>query len=506
MSGVAGEEVSSGRHGSLRVRLTGAVMVPLAALVLLFGGVTLYVTHDTEASTVDRVLIGSVRTLSLAYKSAPEDRARLVPLTLRLLRRRARPVVHFSVFHGNRLLAGDAGLRPPADYAARWDGKVDRHPPATFVNAYRDTPLVRGYVDVEDARDVTQAAYLRNGELHGRPVRIATEMRHVADYPGQIVIQVADFIDDRENYEHQVLLRVLRYGLAVLAISAVLFWWAIIWGLRPFSQLTEQVRGARHDPSPAFRLAMPPSAPSETVVFASAFNGLMARLEQASRSLKEFTSNASHQMRTPLAVARVHLDVLQRYGAGSPEGRAALEDIHGAVGTLERLLSQLIALARSEERPGEEATPFDLAEVAAGVTAERAAQAPGHIEIAYDARTGGGALRALGQPLLAAELIGNLVDNAIRYNRPGGSVWVSVSRVGDRPVVTIEDDGPGIPEAERERVWERFYRSAGHRGLSGSGLGLPIVRALAERMGADVALGAGRAGRGLRVRVAFRPA
>lgn len=503
MTGADTEDPVGERHGSLRFRLTGAVMVPLAALVLLFGAITLYVTHDTEANTVDRVLIGSVRTLSLAYKSAPADRARVVPLTVRLLRRRARPVVHYSVYYDRRLLAGDPGLAPPADYRARWDGRVDPHAPATFVNAYRDTPMVRGYLDPEDAQDVTQAAYLRNGTLRGRPARIATEMRRVADYPGPIVIQVADFIDDREAYEHQFLVRVILYGLAVLAVSAVLFWWAIAWGLRPFFQLTEQVKEARHDPSPAFRLRMASSVPSEIVPFVAAFNGLMARLEQVARSLREFTTNASHQMRTPLAVARVHLDVLQRYGADSPEGRVALADIHGAVDTLERLLRQLIALARSEERPDEDPCPFDLAEVAATVTADRAAQAPDHIEISYDNRPGT-PLRALGQPLLAAELIGNLVDNAIRYNRPGGAVRVAVYRAGDRVVVEVDDDGPGIPPPERERVWERFYRSAGHRSLSGSGLGLPIVRALAERMGAQVGLEDGRSGHGLCALVSFR--
>ena len=230
---------------SLRLRLTGAVMMPLTALVLVFSVITALVNHNTEADTVDRVLVGSVRTLSLAYNSPPADQKRLVPLVIHLLQRRARPVVHYSVYRGDTLVAGDPSLKPPADYRADWDGVTDRHPPATFKNAYRKTPLVRGYLDPADAHYVTQAAYLRSGTLHGKPVRIATEMRRAYGDDKLIAIQIADYLDDRSAYERLFLRQVLLVGVAVLLVTGLLFWWAIRWGLRPLSDLTGQVEAAR---------------------------------------------------------------------------------------------------------------------------------------------------------------------------------------------------------------------------------------------------------------------
>jgi two-component system sensor histidine kinase TctE len=488
---------------SLRLRLTGAVLMPLAALVLLFCVITALVTHDTEANTVDRVLIGSVRTLSLAYNSPAADRERLVPLVIHLLRRRARPVVLYSVYRGQTLIAGDPALRPPVDYSATWDGVLDPHKPTTFVNAYRENRMVRGYLDPADARQVTQAAYLRSGTLHGKPARIATEIRRAQGDTELIAIQVADYMDDRAAYERTFLQQVVLAGLAALILTGMLFWWAIEWGLRPLVDLTQQVDMARRDAPATFRLETPETGPVEMQPFVAAFNGLMARLERATESLRQFTSNASHQMRTPLAVARVQLDVLDRYGPTSPQGKAALQDIPHAIDSLEQLLRQLIALARSEDQVGTQLRPFDLAEVAATVTGERAAQAPADIDIGYD-KSVEGPVMAVGQPTLAAELIGNLLDNAIRYNRPGGSVSVHVDRDEEGAVVAIDDDGPGISAAEREKVWERFYRIPNRKAPAGTGLGLPIARAIAERMGATIHLEDGRSGKGLCAIVRFR--
>lgn len=488
---------------SLRFRLTAAVIIPLAALILFFGVVTLWVAQNNEADTVDRVLIGSVRTLSLAYNSPAADRERLVPLAVHLLKRRARPVVHYSVWRGDRLVAGDAALRPPVDYSATWDGRVDPHPPTTFVNAYRQTSLLRGYLEPADARDVTQAAYLRDGILHGKSARIAVEIRRAHGDDRLIAIQIADYADDRLAHERANMRRILLIGTVALIVTGLLFWLAIRWGLRPLVVLTEQVEAARREASPAIRLDADDATPTEIRPFVIAFNGLMARLERASESLRQFTSNASHQMRTPLAVVQVHLDVLDRYGPNSPQGKAALTDIPQAIDTLEQLLRQLIALARSEDQLAIPMQPFDLADVVAGVTGERAAQASADMTISYEGY-GDGPVIAMGQPSLAVELIGNLLDNAIRYSRPAGTVSVRVIGGAGGPRLEIDDDGPGIPEHEREKVWDRFYRISGRGKAAGTGLGLPIALALAQRMGATIELADGRTGSGLCVTVCFR--
>ena len=492
------------RYKSLQARLIAAVMLPLALLVALLTGITGWVVGATDADTLDRVLVGSVRTLSLAFDQPPDVRQRIAPLVIHLLKRRARPVVNFSVYRGSEVLMGDPGLTPPADYRVRDDGPIDRHPPAQFKKQARDTQMVRGYIDPGDADSVTQAAYLRDGMLHGRPVRIATEIRRLDGGPDLVAIQIADYVDDQRIYNRDYYFQIVGEGGLVLLVAGLLVWLAIGWGLRPFAALTGQVRDAQTDPSPQFRLRLQPDMPRETVPFVQSFNALMTRLEKANQSLRQFTSNASHQMRTPLAVARVHLDVLRRAGPHAPAAREAIGDITYAVESLERLLLQLIALARTDEQSVAPLQPFDLTALAGRTAADRAAQGEDDgIDILFDAP---GPVAALGDPGLAGELAGNLIDNAIRYNRPGGTVRVMVERPAGGARLVVEDDGPGIPEHEREKVWERFYRVAREGTPVGSGLGLPIVRALAERMGASIALGTPESGVGLRVVVDFRAA
>ncbi|WP_293869678.1 MULTISPECIES: HAMP domain-containing sensor histidine kinase [unclassified Sphingomonas] len=491
------------RYKSLQARLIAAVMLPLALLVALLAGIAGWAVKNTDSDTLDRVLVGSVRTLSGAFNQPPELREKVAPLIIHLLKRRARPHVNFSVYRGDRVMMGDPALRPPADYRMD-DGAIDRHPPAEFPKQARDTPMTRGYIDAQDADGVTQAAYLRDGTLHGRPARIATEMRRLPGNGDIVAIQIADYVDDQRIYNRDYYFQIVGEGGLVLLVAGLLVWLAIGWGLRPFAALTGQVRDAQTDPSPQFRLRLQPDMPRETVPFVQSFNALMTRLEKANQSLRQFTSNASHQMRTPLAVARVHLDVLRRAGPHAPAAREAIGDITYAVESLERLLLQLIALARTDEQSVAPLQPFDLTALAGRTAADRAAQGEDDgIDILFDAP---GPVAALGDPGLAGELAGNLIDNAIRYNRPGGTVRVMVERPAGGARLVVEDDGPGIPEHEREKVWERFYRVAREGTPVGSGLGLPIVRALAERMGASIALGTPESGVGLRVVVDFRAA
>ncbi|WP_253201332.1 sensor histidine kinase [Sphingomonas quercus] len=479
-------------------------MLPLAALVVIFGGIACWVIFKTASMSSDRMLIGSVRTLSVALDAEPDMRSRLVPLAVQL-QQRSQPITFYSVHHGGALVAGSAALTPPPDYDP--SGRViDRHPPATFPDTYRKTRLYRGYVDPKDADTVLQAAYLWDGKLAGKSARIATEIRLLKGDRTPTIVQVADYDDDRRAYIFSQCLQVIGGGILILMIAVLLFYEAITWGLKPFSALTEQVEKARLDPPAHFRLAQSPETPREAMSFIVAFNALMARMENATESLRQFTTNASHQMRTPLAIARMHLGLLDRFGPDSPQGRTALQDISHAVQSLERLLQQLISLARTSEQAIDPAMSFDLVATATNVLDERL----GHlstfdIDLIYE-QDEEGAIAVKGHPLLAAELITNLLDNAVRYNRPGGSVVIRLGRGGGRGRIEIEDDGPGIPEEHRDRVWERFYRGAAENDQVGSGLGLSIVRSLAERMGASVSLNNGANGCGLCARVEFQEA
>ncbi|GLK43452.1 MULTISPECIES: sensor histidine kinase [Novosphingobium] len=488
---------------SLRSRLTAAVMVPLLALAVTFGGITCWMIQRSGAATSDRILVGSVRLLSRAADTEDAVRDKVLPLAVHLLQRRSAPVTHYSIWDGTELIAGERGLVPPPLYDTRTGRATQRLPAASFPRTYRNTPLTGGYVDPRDADGVIQPGYLRDGTLGGKPVRIATEIRRLHRNGHAVVVQVADFVDDRWAYQQTYFLRVLGAGVLIAMTAVLLFYWAITWGLRPFASLTGQIETARREPPPQFRLALEEDAPREARLLAGSFNALLARTERAVDSLKQFTANASHQMRTPLAVVRVHLDVLERYGPASPRGTAALEDIGNAVLSLERLLLQLIALARTEEQGIAEDATFDLAAVAADLVASRIDQ-PGSdgLDIGFEAPDHG-ALLASGHPILAAEMIGNLFDNAVRYNRPGGAVTVRVLHRAGRARIEVEDDGPGIAPQDRERVFERFYRARSESGAGGSGLGLSIVRALAERMAAEVRLEPGTDGRGVLASIDF---
>ena len=211
---------------------------------------------------------------------------------------------------------------------------------------------------------------------------------------------------------------------------------------------------------------------------------------------RRFTADASHQMRTPLSVLKVQIELARR---GS---REALDEIATAVARLERLLVQLLALARAEEAGV--APPLervDLREVAVRVISRRIGAAiEAGVELQLDAPDA--PMPVTGHRTLLVEILGNLVDNGIRYNRPGGTVTVAIATAADgATLLSVRDDGPGIAAADRERVFERFVRLGDPAGPDGSGLGLAVVRSAAARIGARVTLA--DAAPGLIVRLRF---
>ena len=482
-------------------------MLPLLALAVTFGGITCWMIHRTMSISSDRGLVASVAMIGRAISARDSVRDNLLPLAVHLLPSRSMTTLYFSIYDGDHLLAGTSWLTPPADYLPQSGVKTVRHEPAFFPRRYGNRRLMRDYLDAREAGDIIQPAYLRSAKLEGRPVRIATEIRVLHRPARPVAMQVAEFLDEEQAYEQTYFLRVLGAGILIVMIAVLLFYGAITWGLRPFASLTDQIDSASRHPVFRPRLSLAHNVPREARMLATAFNELMERSERAIDALRQFTANASHQLRTPLAIMRVHVDVLTRYGPDSRQGATALVDIAAAVEGLERLLSQLISLARMDEqcRASERMNDFDLANVAAKIVADRVTHTDARrMDIGFDARVL--PVMACGDAMLAAEMIANLLDNAIRYNRPDGTVTVRTLYRDTVPIVEIEDDGPGIAPADRDRVWERFYRAPGADAPPGSGLGLPIVRALGERMGARVTLSEGKAGKGVNATVAFQQA
>jgi two-component system sensor histidine kinase TctE len=208
-------------------------------------------------------------------------------------------------------------------------------------------------------------------------------------------------------------------------------------------------------------------------------------------------------MRTPLAILRTHLAVLKKQPHHSEAGRASLADIEIATERLQSLLTGLVTLARNEDvHPAAPRTPIDLAEVARAVAREQAPMAAkARVHLQLDAPEG--PIAAAADPLLISELLANLIDNAVRYNRRGGQVVVSVREADGAPILEIADDGPGVPPEDRDRIFQRFYRLPRDHARAGSGLGLSIVQAIAERLEARLSISEGLRGRGLSVRAVF---
>ena len=244
-------------------------------------------------------------------------------------------------------------------------------------------------------------------------------------------------------------------------------------------------------------------APAEIVPLVNSINGLMQGLHVAFSAQRRFLADAAHELRTPVTALRLQLQLLER-AIDDGERQRALGELHAGVDRSQRLVQQLLQVARTE--PDGEATklaPLDLAALVRAQVATLSVKAEhAGVDLGADAPQ---PVAALGDEPQLLVLVENLIENALRYTPAGGVVDVSACVELGRPVIRVVDDGPGIPEAERERVFGRFQRGelAQSRSHDGSGLGLSIVRAIAERHHAAVQLCTPQTGRGLEVRVSF---
>lgn len=229
------------------------------------------------------------------------------------------------------------------------------------------------------------------------------------------------------------------------------------------------------------RLDSRPADAEELRTLAEAFNHMLDRLDRAFAQQRQFVSDASHELRSPLTAIRGQLEVLARNDSPSAEDVRRVEAMTmKEMGRVERLVDDLLALARLDEGTG-----LELHEVQVAIFLGALATAESN-ETTEAEELGGGTIRV--DPDLLAQVIRNLLSNAHRHAGPGGRVALSARAEGERLIVTVDDDGPGIPLAERERVFDRFYRSEVARdGASGgTGLGLGIARSILARHGGRI--------------------
>ena len=309
------------------------------------------------------------------------------------------------------------------------------------------------------------------------------------------VIQVSQPLAIRRQLATDAAWRAVLPLLLIAPFMAAAAWWLTALALRPLQRVAADVR--QRD---AQSLAPLPAAglPDEVAPLVSALNALLQRLGQSLDTQRAFVADAAHELRSPLTALKLQLQLLKR--AGSEAERAAAAEALGAgIERAARLVEQLLTLARTE--PGAEVTTqrLDLSELvreALADTVPLALARGAQFELFADT-----AVAIDGDRAALSALVRNLADNALRYAPPGARVELRVAAPGGVPTLQVDDAGPGIPPAERERVFDRFYRR-GTGDEPGSGLGLAIVRSVAQRHGASVALGDSPLG-GLRVTLRF---
>ncbi len=313
------------------------------------------------------------------------------------------------------------------------------------------------------------------------------------------VVQVAQPMSARRELATSMALRTIVPLLLALPVLALLIWLTIARGLAPL----DRVAAAVERRSPALLEPLSESGlPHEVKPLVGALNGLLGRLGVALDAQRSFIADAAHELRTPLTAVHLQAQLAER-APNDTERRAALADLKGGLERATRLVEQLLTLAREE--PGVADHPpatIDLPALARTVVAELAPLAAEKgIDLGLNAQSG---VQMVGDPDAIATLLSNLIDNALRYTPNGGRVDVGIALDSGRPMFSVRDSGPGIPESDRERVFDRFVRGSVTAGTArGSGLGLSIVKRIAERHGAEIVVGPGLDGSGAGISVRF---
>jgi signal transduction histidine kinase len=356
-----------------------------------------------------------------------------------------------------------------------------------------DGRIVDGVADLPPGPELAVGQHVFfDTRYRSEPMRVAALRA-----PTGTIVQVGETLHKRNRLVGEMLVAELVPTLAIAVVAIALAWLGVARGLIPLEQLrTGLMRRSPYD----LRPIPDADAPVEIAPLLDAFNGLLDQLREASRMQQRFLANAAHQLRTPLAGLQMHLELLLRDTLPA-DVRAELQRMHGATVRAGRLASQLLALAKAESAPG---LSRDLENVDLRVVADTAARdwAPKAHALAIDLGFVLERAPVLADPMLLPEMVDNLIDNALRYTPAGGAVTVRTGCDNGLPYLSVEDTGTGIPEVERTKVVERFYRIPGTRG-EGSGLGLAIVREVVDRHRGELEIGECAGGRGTRIRVTF---
>ncbi len=451
---------------SLRRRLLGWLLVSTA----IIGCVALADTYREAINTAnivsDRVLSGSA--LAIAERVVVAENGTLevdIPyVALEMLTSAAQDRVFYRV-----------------------DG-----PNGQFLTGYQNLPSVNGLQG--------DSPRYMDGVFRGEPIRIAGLRRFASTGINSVpfTVTVAETTIARSRLARAIILRsALRLLLMILGAAAIV-WVAVTISLRPLYRLSEAIDERSPDDLHPIRQ----SVPVEVENLVETVNSFMVRLQSALDALRHFTGNASHQLRTPLAIIRTQLALAAR-AQTLEEAKAAAKKGDASVAHAEHILAQLLRMANIDAAGSGEKQSLiavDLVSLAQSVTADFVpSAADADIDLGFE-EVEPATVEA--EPLLLRELLGNLISNAIAYAGRGSEITVRVRKIDGRACLEVEDNGIGIPAEKRAVVRQRFARGEGNV-APGAGLGLAIVEEIATLFKAELVLEDGAGGQGLKASIRF---
>jgi two-component system sensor histidine kinase TctE len=446
------------------------MLTPLLLLWPISLALTWLVAQGLANKPFDRALVHNVHALAQQVKLGPDKTVEfnLPQPASELLRADETDLVYYQV-----------------------RGALNEH-----LSGERDLPLPRP----NEPKGSSYEVHIRDDEMRGLEVRVAyTWIRLDAEGKRPALVQVAETREKRSVLAAEIIKGVMLPQFALLPLAVLLVWLALVRGIKPLSQLEERIRARKSDDlSPLDDKAVP----MEVAPLVVSVNDLLERLKDSIVTQKRFLADAAHQLKTPLAGLRMQADLAQRSGSSEDDLKKSLQQIGRASVQATHTVNQLLSLARAEG--GGHHLPqqrCDMAALCSDVLQDCLPRAMDKgIDLGYEGvepGANGGQLQ--GNPTLLKEMLRNLVENAIHYTpstpeRQGViTVRVLVDPYSKVLVLQVEDNGPGIAPHERDLVFQPFFRALGTN-VDGSGLGLPIVKEIAQQHGATVSIDAAVAG------------
>ena len=367
-----------------------------------------------------------------------------------------------------------------------------------------DGKLLNGDSDgglMPEIKEQTSNPNFRDGIVHNLKVRIVSTLvsiqKNGVELP--VYIQVAETLNKREALASNVLIDIIVPQLLLVLFTIIIIWFGVERGLQPLFDLQAAVSKRSYLDLSSIEM---PDVPTEVMILVNSVNSLMRQLESVLSAQNRFIADAAHQLRTPLAGAQAQLE-LALLESDPDQHQELLERVSTSMERLSHTITQLLSLARNQQDASHNIvmSRVNLNKIAQEVTTDMVPTAiKKGLDLGFEADTQSTII--LGDSKRLKEMLYNLVDNALLYTPAGGKVTVKVQHEAGEIVLSVIDNGPGIPKSEREKVFERFHRVIG-TGQEGSGLGLAIVMEIAQLHQANVEIADEPRKKGLNIQVSF---